>query len=504
MNRNRLCFLRCLCLVLSLLLPVSALAAEGEGSKPDSAPASSAYRIGPLTVRDSEGNALDAIPAGSFLVTVPVQRLNADSDALVFLAAYSGEGQYRGLMYVSLEDMSEGGTVKVTLPVENPTGDITSLKAFAVPSFKNLTPLGKASEFTNAADRINFPAALFAAVKSDDPNKSLSPISVEYALGLLRAGADGTTRAQLDRLLDGVDFDKWNKILATVEGGPTVEVANSIWFDTSVTPSKTYLDTVRKDFNAESQTLALPTTTAMDTINSWVSEKTHKLIKTILDEPLEDDAAAVLINALYFKGDWQVPFEQAGTRDQAFHGLNGGEKMVPFMHDTRDGMLYIDTEICRGVALPYKGEQNWYMLALLPKEGQTADGLAGEDFGALLAGAQRSYVRLALPKFTIEGSYDLTSPLRELGMTAAFDGGFSPMGVCAKGPIVLSRVLQKTYLRVDEKGTEAAAVTAVIGKANSFPGPKPVEVTFDRPFLCCLWNDQLGQPLFLTAVNELG
>ena len=78
------------------------------------------------------------------------------------------------------------------------------------------------------------------------------------------------------------------------------------------------------------------------------------------------------------------------------------------------------------------------------------------------------------------------------------------MGVCAKGPIVLSKVIQKTYLRVDEKGTEAAAVTAAIGKANAFPGPKPVEVTFDHPFLCCLWNAEISQPLFLTAVNELG
>ena len=501
MNRKFLCFLLCLCLVLSVMLPVSALAAEGKGPEPGSA---SAYRIGPLTVRDSVGNVLNAIPADPFWVTVPVQRLDADSDALVFLAAYSGEGQYRGLLYVSLEDMSENGTVKVTLPVENSAGDIKTLKAFAVPSFKDLTPLGPASEFSDASDETSFPADLFAAVKSGSPNKSLSPVSVEYALGLLRAGAEGTNREQLDRLLKGVDFHKWNDILTTARNGPTVEVANSIWFDTSVTPSKTYQDTVKKDFNAECQTLDLPTKAAMDTINSWVSEKTHELIKTILDEPLEADAAAVLINALYFKGDWQVPFEKANTYDQTFHNLKGIEKTAPFMHDTRDGMLYIDTETCRGVALPYKGDQSWYMLALLPGEGQTANSLAEEDFGALLAGAQKSYVRLALPKFTIEGSYDLTSPLRELGMTAAFEGGFSPMGVCAKGPIVLSRVIQKTYLRVDEKGTEAAAVTAAVEKANAFPGPKPVEVTFDRPFLCCLWNNQLGQPLFLTAVNELG
>ena len=498
MNRKLLCFLLCLCLVLSLMLPVSAQAAGGERSEPERAPA---CRIGALTVLDGNGNSCDTIPGGPFRVTVPVNGLDADSGALVLVTAYTADGQYRDMAYDSLKNAA--GPV-LTLPMENPEGDVEAVKAFVVSSLEDLTPLCPAGEFPNAAAGSSFPADLFAAVQSDSPNRSLSPVSAEYALGLLRAGADGTCRKQLDRLLEGVDFARWNETLTTVGDGPVVEVANSIWFDASVTPSQTYLDTVKKDFNAGSETLDLPSRDAMDTINSWVCEKTHALIKSILDEPMDDDAAAVLINALYFKGDWKVPFEKAGTRDQAFHSRDGKEAQVPFMHDTRDGMLYIDAGTCRGVALPYKGDGSWYMLALLPAEGRTADSLAGEDFGALLAGAKKSFVRLALPKFTIEASYDLTEPLRAMGLTAAFEGGFSPMGFCTKGPIVLSRVLQKTYLRVDEEGTEAAAVTAAIGKANSALGPKPVEVTFDRPFLCCLWNDQVGQPLFLTAVNELG
>ena len=109
------------------------------------------YLIGPLTVQDGDFEPLDAIPAGPFQVTVSITRQTPDSDALVFLAAYTAEGQYRGLMYVTLQEMTEGGRVMVTLPVENPTGDIASLKAFAVASFKDLTPLGPASEFGNDA-----------------------------------------------------------------------------------------------------------------------------------------------------------------------------------------------------------------------------------------------------------------------------------------------------------------------------------------------------------------
>ena len=350
-----------------------------------------------------------------------------------------------------------------------------------------------------------FPAAFFEAVKSDEPNKSLSPVSAQYALGLLQAGAAGSNRAQLDSLLTGVDFTQWNRALATKENGPTVEVANSIWFDKTVTPEQSYLDTVKKDFSAESRTLDLPTKAAVDVINQWVSEKTHGLIQSILDQPLSDDAAAVLLNALYFKGDWAIPFDGGDTWDQTFRNQDRTEAKVPFMHDTRYGMAYIDTETCRGVALPYRGD-GWWMLALLPKEGQTAESLAGENFDALLGNAQDAYVCLSLPKFTIEGTYELTAPLQAMGLTDAFSGGdFTPMGTCTKGPMQLTKVVQKTYLRVDEEGTEAAAVTAAIEVCGAALEPEqPIELTFDRPFLCCLWNSEISQPLFLTAVNELG
>ena len=368
----------------------------------------------------------------------------------------------------------------------------------------------------------SFNADFFAAVDSDEPNKSLSPVSARYALGLLRAGAEGETRAQLDRLLSGVDFSQWKHILQS-SGGPTVEVANSIWFDLSVIPDAGYLNTLKKTFDATSKTLALNTRGAMQTINRWVSDKTHGLIDSILDAPMSDDAAAVVLNALYFKGDWTFPFDAADTYDQPFHNGNGTDSRVPFMHDTRRGMQYISTGDCVGAALPYDGGElpglpqgadptatyptndGWWMLVLMPRNGADAESLAAQDFGSLLKSAKDAYVRISLPKFTVEGSYDLTRPLMDLGLTAAFTGkDFGPMGTCEKGPIALSKVVQKTYLRVDEKGTEAAAVTGGFMEATSAINPDtPIELTFDRPFLCCLWNDQIAQPLFLTAVNEL-
>ena len=368
----------------------------------------------------------------------------------------------------------------------------------------------------------SFNADFFAAVTSNKPNKTLSPVSARYALGLLRAGAEGETRAQLDRLLAGADFAAWNQALRSTEGGPTVEVANSIWFDLSVTPDGNYLNTVAKDFDAQGRTVALTAQSGVQAVNRWVAEKTHGLIQSILDQPLPDEAAAVVLNALYFKGDWTFPFDPNNTHDQTFRNGSGKEVQVPFLHSTRRGTQYIRTDTCVGVALPYKGgslelpqgadpsgdaptNNGWWMIALLPKDGTSPERLAAENFDALLGNAADAYVRLSLPKFTLEGSYDLTGPLKDLGLTAAFAGGdFSPMGKSAKGDLALSSVIQKTYLRVDEKGTEAAAVTGAIVATTAFNPEEPLELTFDRPFLCCLWNSQISQPLFLSVVEELG
>ncbi len=111
---------------------------------------------------------------------------------------------------------------------------------------------------------------------------------------------------------------------------------------------------------------------------------------------------------------------------------------------------------------------------------------------------------LALPKFTLEGTYDLTEALKGLGLTTAFSGAadLSGIGTCTKGDLYLSQVLQKTYLRVDEKGTEAAAVTSAAVGATSAPIDPPVELTFDRPFLACLWNGEAAQALFLAQVDD--
>ena len=364
----------------------------------------------------------------------------------------------------------------------------------------------RVASFAGAYDSADTFGAKLMGQLAEKTNPVLSPVSAELALGLLQPGTAGETKAELDTLLNGVDFSKWMDTLKTGAGGPTVEVANSLWFDNSVTPDKNYLDTVSKTFGAECRTLDLTGQSAVTAINGWVKEKTHDLIPAILDGPLGKDAASVLINALYFNGKWTIPFEPTATWEQSFRNASGKTASVPFMHDTRHGMFYISTEDCTGVALPYRGDGDWQLICLMPKNGASPESLAGQNFAALLNNAKVSYVRLSLPKFTLEGTYELTGPLQAMGLTKLFssDADLTPMGTCSKGPMAVSEVLQKTYLRVDEEGTEAAAVTAIITKATSaMPEEEPIEVTFNRPFLCCLWNGEIGEPLFLAAVEEL-
>lgn len=351
-----------------------------------------------------------------------------------------------------------------------------------------------------------FAAQLFEAAESKDPNRTLSPVSAQLALSLIRPGTTGATRTQLDTLLQGTTHSRWTDILQTKADGPTIEVANSLWFDSSVTPNRTYLNTVEQDFSAESTTLPLASPSALIPINQWVSAKTHGLIPTILDDPLPEEAAVLLLNALYFNGKWTTPFPKEATYDQTFHNQDGSQASVPFLHHTRS-VQYVKTEAYTGAALPYQGDGSWWMLLLLPAAGTSPADLVGQDFGALLDSTQSTYTQLSLPKLNLQSSYDLTDALQSMGLTAPFLPGtsdLSPMGTCTKGPLVLTKVVQKTCLQVDELGTQAAAVTGAIAASSSAPINPPVSLTFDQPFLCCLWNDQLEQPLFLSAVNHLG
>lgn len=355
-------------------------------------------------------------------------------------------------------------------------------------------------------ETVSFGGELMSHFQSE-VNPVLSPVSVQLALGLLQPGAAGQTEQELNALLEGADFAQWMDTLKTGESGPTVEVANSLWFDTSVTPDKDYLNTLSQTFDAESRTVTLSSKKAVTAINSWVKEKTHDLIPSLLDAPLGEDAAAVLINALYFKGTWAHEFAYADTWEQTFRNASGEEAEIPFMHDTRHGMTYLSGENFTGVSLPYAGEGDWQLICLLPKEGTAPEELAKEDFAALLSKAEGEYVNLSLPKFTLEGTYNLKDTLTDMGLTTLFtpDADLTPMGTCTKGPLMVSSILQKTYLRVDETGTEAAAVTAIMAEASAvMPTERPISLTFDRPFLCCLWSGELNQPLFLAAVEELG
>lgn len=234
-----------------------------------------------------------------------------------------------------------------------------------------------------------------------------------------------------------------------------------------------------------------------------VSERTHGKIETLLNE-IDPATAAILINALYLNAKWASPFQERNTDDAYFYPAQGDAAKTPFMSKLGQTRCFA-TEGEDGVLLPYR-DGRLAFLAVLPSEGTgLTEYLAGWDkdtLGTFLSVAQEQTVQLSLPKFKTEWSGDLTDTLKALGITDAFNpqtSDFTPMGRSAAGEAVyLSKAVQKTFISVDEEGTEAAAVTGAMMTYGGYTViGEYVTLVFDRPFVYAVVDMEIGVPLFL-------
>lgn len=379
---------------------------------------------------------------------------------------------------------------------------------------------GSADEWlsTKLADSVNefgFDLLRVAAEDPDGKNVAISPFSIHDALSMAANGADGDTLDQmrstlaLDQLTEQDSNTSWANLIAHLEEATgTVEVANSLWLDDDYQFYQEFLDTDRSYFGAELRTLDLQAKEAINTINQWVSDNTHGKIPEILDEAGAPDAMC-LVNAVYLKGDWSVPFNADNTQNEPFTTAAGDSVKVPTMH--RDFQMdYAETDEYQVVSLGYS-EGDLTMYVMLPAKDSSLDELAGsisaEELRSLRKNVASHAGHLALPRFTIEYGRDLTSDLDALGMVDAFSPGmadFSRMGD-PRNQLYIGKVNHRAYVAVDEKGTEAAAATAV-GMFAAAIGPTEVDTPFemicDRPFLTLIVDNASGAVLFSTLVRD--
>ena len=356
--------------------------------------------------------------------------------------------------------------------------------------------------------------AQVAAEEDAGTNIFVSPLSASMALGMALAGAENETYtamrdalglAGMSREEIGSSYQSLIALLTNLDPSVRMEIGNSVWLRTGFEPEDAYIENVETYFDARVSTLDFDDPTAADTINTWVSDATDGLIDGIVDPPIDPMTVAFLINAIYFEGDWTLQFDPADTRPGDFRRDDGSVASVPFMHQSEGEFPFAWTEDYVAVELPYGGEA-FAMVVVVPSHDVTLDdfvaGFDADNWNSLLESMTPSETMVALPKFKLEYEKSLNGVLKALGMEPAFDpfvADFSRMHRDALAlQLHISRVKQKAYVEVDEKGTKAAAVTSVeVGVTSA-----PPMFTADRPFLFAIRERLSGTILFVGMVHD--
>ncbi|MFO7961424.1 MAG: serpin family protein [Nitriliruptoraceae bacterium] len=363
-------------------------------------------------------------------------------------------------------------------------------------------------EAAAAAEGVNeFGFDLHRAVAEPGENTVTSPLSASVLLAMVAAGAGGSTAEEMVEVLGLEDArdTRYAALLAdlTGESDVTLSIANSLWAAQGYPFEDDYVAFVQETFGATLDEVDLGAQDSADRIDDWVADRTGGLIDQIAaDLGLPDpQAVLVLLNAVYFLGTWTTTFDEDQTRDAPFRLADGSQIEVPTMHRTDPELQTATGDGFALVRLPYGDDERFGMEVLLPDEGLPLDELlvdldldTWQDTVSRLAPSTLS--ELALPRFELEWDAELNDALQELGIESAFGSGdFTPMSPANPW---LDTVVQKTYLRVDEEGTEAAAVTG--GVMDESAGPPPLLV--DRPFAFTVSDRQTETIMFLGTVHD--
>ncbi len=364
-----------------------------------------------------------------------------------------------------------------------------------------------------AAKTSNFAFDFWKNLQADesvDKNYFISPLSLHIALGMLLNGADTDTKKEIQKVLglENQSMEEINKTyLELIENLPKVDskvvntIANSIWQDKIFTSEQTYIDNLTSSFKARLYNEDFGNPATVDKINKWASDNTNTKIKKILEQ-IEPSQVMFLINALYFKGDWTKEFKTENTQKAEFVGTNT-TKMVDMMNQTTE-FKYADLKDYQLVELPYGGEK-YTMNIVLPKN-TSIENVVKNLNSAAWQSAQNSLTKrkvvVGLPKFKIEYSKKLNGILQQMGMVKAFSDQ-ADLSKIAKpaGKLKVGFVKQDTFVAVDEKGTEAAAVTTIGIEVTSLPVYP--EIICNKPFAFLITEKTSNTIMFIGKVSNL-
>lgn len=355
-----------------------------------------------------------------------------------------------------------------------------------------------------------------AVEPNEEGNRFISSPSLFMALSMVYNGADDVTEEEISNVLEvpGMDAKELNQAnaslmnqLASDSEAIQLSIGNSIWLNESYQFQADFAKNNEDYFNAKIEEIDVTDSESVDRINGWVEVSTNGKIKEMMEAPLDPRLVTVLLNAIYFKGDWQYPFDEEETSEQDFHLADGSLKKMPLMTLSEE-LPYLETDDFQAVTLPY-GEEEMAMKVFLPKEGSSLgdfeESLTGENWDKWKKAFGEIEGTLRLPKFQLEYEVEMNDALKGLGMASAFDrftAEFPQMVKKEDEELFISKVKQKTFLDINEKGTEAAAATSIEIVEESGSSELPFEMKVDRPFFITIEDMETGLILFMGAIEE--
>ena len=402
-------------------------------------------------------------------------------------------------------------TIKIFLPIFmltvfilsgcSPSHDIEKPASDVMLSIANVKP----STVSGAENiQLAFNLELLKSLSKEQNNIFYSSFSVNQALTMAYFGAKGQTQQEIkDTLgynnLSTEDIAAYQKYLADVYKNPGDTIfysANSLWIDDEISVKDDYINTMINSFDAEVATIDLQSDKAVDTLNKWIDKKTKSMITKLFEDPLSPMARLILMNAIYFKGQWTTPFNPELTYPVQFNGVNRS-KETDMMFSDEDILGYEDDNY-KSICLPYGDDERFAFIAVLPQNDILSyiENMTVESLSSILTTFdKKDEARILIPKFEMEEKLSLNDTLKSLGMETAFTDS-ADFSEITDSQLFISEVLHKAKIKVDEEGTEAAAVTAITFETTAMMPKDQFEFYADRPFIFFIVDTDNNTVLF--------
>lgn len=383
------------------------------------------------------------------------------------------------------------------------------------PPSNNIIDLDEKSARLIEADN-EFGLEMFQKVRedSDEENIMISPLSISVALGMAYNGADGDTKTEMEEAmkLNGLTADEINasykmliEALQSLDEDVNFEIANAIFYADIMGVKPAFLDVNKNVYDAEVERLDFNSPSSVNTINNWVAGKTNDKITQIIEQlnPLD---RMVLLNAIYFNGTWSNEFDEEGTHELDFHKSDGTTIKVPMMNKL-EKLDYTANSLFKAIKMPY-GNGQYNMVVFLPETGRNSQDVIGELSATKWEKWMNEFeetdrVDITMPRFKFAFEAGLNDLLKKMGMQKVFIPEVADFSKISDVELYISAVKHKSFIDVNETGTEAAAVTSITFTTTSI-GNEPPTVPFfvNKPFVFAITENDTDAILFIGEVQN--